>query len=162
MRAAIVVAALSTFVAPAAAAEDLAEDLGRLDRAMARSAALAALAEQRGASARVRRLGALLRADHDEHRRRLARLAAAHGASLAAVPPADTGGLERLAGTAFDQAVVRALIDAHQETDALIGAARAGGLPRPLRAALRDLARLEAQHLEVAVAVFSRLGIRPR
>jgi predicted outer membrane protein len=135
---------------------------------------LCALAATRAEAPQVRRLAALLAADHKRLRRETAALAERQGAALLTLPSAGPPDpvwqrpelralLASRRGQSFDEAFVKTMMDGHQDLLAEVRALDRFPTERAGFGALMERSRvLERQHLAVAVAVFADVGISER
>jgi predicted outer membrane protein len=132
---------------------------------------LSTVASEKATKPDVRRLAKLLRAEHERALGQLETLIALEGARLlypygaidAGAPPwrdPAAHGLEGVSGTAFDDRFLRLMMEGHQELLLAIDVVDRFPTARGrLRQVLQDGRAIEAQHLEIAVALFTRLGL---
>jgi hypothetical protein len=72
---------------------------------------------------------------------------------------ASAAGLEHRQGYLFDTQFMKTAIAGHKDILTALTRAPSAGAPLELRDLLEDARRIERQHLDVAIAVFARLGV---
>lgn len=122
------------------------------------------LAEQKGASAGVKRYGGLLRRDHQKGDQLVTKVANQKGLSSIPEPKAETPAdkedmqkqqmmmqqLQQAEGQQFDAAFAKAMVDAHEKAVAMVSEASNQVSDADLRNTLKKLVPVLKQHLEIA------------
>jgi putative membrane protein len=125
---------------------------------------LGKLAQQRAGSDAVRQFGARMVQDHGRSGDELKAIAAAKGIAVPAMDRAhksEADKLSRLSGTAFDQAYMSHMLDAHKKTIALFEKQAGSGSDEDLRAfASRTLPTLR-EHLNLAQSAQAGMKGKP-
>ena len=129
------------------------------------------LAQQKGASADVKRYGRVLAADHQKGDQLVTALAAKKGLNRIPEPPPQTPAdkedmqkqqmmmqqLQQADGAQFDAVFAKAMVEAHEKAVAMVSEASGQVGDRDLRDTLKKLVPILKQHLEIAQRLSSRV-----